>query len=559
MLIIILALCVATSVYVAVRRRDSLSVFLLGMSVCCSMMMAGVIVYIAKMGGMAALNRVFLFLVPQLQTWLQYLPVSMDKIGYVVAVGRSLFPLFAVFTALETTMIVPLRRKKRLAKLLALLLPVGGLVYYYPPLFRVIVRGRFWILRPTIVFSFIWIVLYLLFAAVLLLHEYRSTTLPVFRRNFRHVLLSVASISMLYLCYASKDPAQIYNMFISEYIRLGVASYIRPTMPAVEWVILGLCTVFFVILGGYHTVKYTKLSYDSERQDMILQRKFDTAGMGISVFVHGVKNQLLSSRVLHKKLSRALGADPPDMEAIRRCAAQLNDLNEGMLRRMDELYRAVRESKISLTPMPAEELAQAAVERFHGKYPEQEVRVEVLAPRRVLADAGHLSEALCNLLANGCEAARRREGAEPQLTLRVSGERMWTVFEVRDNGEGIPRELHNRIFEPFFTSKNTNYNWGMGLYYVRRIVKSHLGKLRLESTPGEGTSFFLLLPLYDAREKSDGSDSGDGGGGLPAAARGRGGHRGLAGGHGGGGAGRQRGGDCPPGGIDAVRRDSDGH
>ena len=87
------------------------------------------------------------------------------------------------------------------------------------------------------------------------------------------------------------------------------------------------------------------------------------------------------------------------------------------------------------------------------------------------------------------------------IELLARGERMWTVLEVRDNGKGIPAELQNKIFEPFFTSKNTNYNWGMGLYYVRKIVKSHLGRLRLESRPDQGTSFFIMLPLYDAHEE----------------------------------------------------------
>ena len=85
MLIIVLALCLGTSLFVALRRRDSLSLYLLGMSVSNSIMLAGVIIYIAKMGGIAAMNREFLFLVPQLQTWLQYLAVSMDKLGYLTA------------------------------------------------------------------------------------------------------------------------------------------------------------------------------------------------------------------------------------------------------------------------------------------------------------------------------------------------------------------------------------------------------------------------------------------------------------------------------------------
>ncbi|MFU0831486.1 MAG: Alginate biosynthesis sensor protein kinB [Oscillospiraceae bacterium] len=501
MLIIVLVLCVITSFCVALWRRDSLALYLLGMSVCNSVMLSGVIVYIAKMGGMAALNCVFLFLIPKIQTWLQYMPISMDKLGYYVAVGRSLFPMFALYTALDTTMIGVLRRRLKYIRLLVAILPVGSLIYYYPPLFRMLVRGRFWLLKPTIVFSFSWIVAYLLIAMILLVYEYRCISILMFKKNFQHVLLSFGSISLLYLLYASKDPAQIYNMFITEYIRLGIASYIRSTMPAVEWLILCLCTVFFVVLGSYNMVRYTRISYDDEQQDMILQRKFDAAGMGASVFVHGMKNQLLSSRVLHKKLTRTLSTEPVNIEDVRRYVGQLNELNEGMLQRMDELYRLIRESSISLRPVSLSLLVNAAVDRFHAKYPEQKITVEMLTQREVLADLGHLSEAVCNLLCNGYEAAVQAGRDEPQVILRLSGERMWTVIEVSDNGPGISNEMRNKIFEPFFTNKNTNYNWGMGLYYVRKIVKSHLGRIRLESRPGAGTSFFILLPRFDTCQK----------------------------------------------------------
>lgn len=105
MLILVLILCLATSLYVALRRKDSLSLYLLGMSVCNLVMFAGIIVYIAAIGGTAAQQREFLFLVPKLQVWLHALPIPMDRLGYVVAVGRSLFPLFALQAALEATMI----------------------------------------------------------------------------------------------------------------------------------------------------------------------------------------------------------------------------------------------------------------------------------------------------------------------------------------------------------------------------------------------------------------------------------------------------------------------
>ena len=559
MLILVLILCLATSLYVALRRKDSLSLYLLGMSVCNLVMFAGIIVYIAAIGGTAAQQREFLFLVPKLQVWLHALPIPMDRLGYVVAVGRSLFPLFALQAALEATMIPALRRRMKSLRLAACVVPALSLVYYYPAVFRTVVSGRFWLLPLTIHVSLTWIILYLAAAGLLFFQEYHATTMPVFKRNTRYVLLSFASISTLYLLYASKDPAQIYNMFISEYIRLGISSYISGALPALGWIILGLCTVFFVVLGSYNLVRYTQLTYDDTRQDMILKRKFDAAGTGVSVFVHGVKNQLLSSRVLHKKLSRALAGDPPDMAQVRACAVQLNELNEGMLRRMDELYRTVKNNSIALTAVPVEGL----VERFHGKYPGQPVRLDVGTDRLVLADLSHLSEAVCNLLCNGYEAAVQAGREEPQVVLRVRAERMWTVLEVEDNGPGIPPERQGKIFEPFVTSKNTNYNWGMGLYYVRKIVRSHLGRLRLESRDGEGARFQIMLPLYDPRQKErshNGKDNpGDGGGGLPPAAGGllRRGIRPER--YGGGGLRRLRRGDRFPGGHRPLRRDSDGH
>ena len=84
MLILVLILCLATSLYVALRRKDSLSLYLLGMSVCNLVMFAGIIVYIAAIGGTAAQQREFLFLVPKLQVWLHALPIPMDRLGYVI-------------------------------------------------------------------------------------------------------------------------------------------------------------------------------------------------------------------------------------------------------------------------------------------------------------------------------------------------------------------------------------------------------------------------------------------------------------------------------------------
>ena len=497
-LLVVLVLCLGTAVYVLFRRRDFLAACFLGMTLSASIMLAGIIVYIAKMGGLAAMDRTFLFLFPSLQRWLQFLPISMNLLGYVVAVGRCLFPMFVLLAALDVTMIGFIRRRLRLFRVLAGIIPVCFLVYYFPGVFRPLVQGRFWLLTAMLPVSLAWIVVYLLLALVLMAQEYLATTIPFFKRNLRYVLLATVSIAALYFLYATKDPAQIYNMFIGEYIRLGITSYISPTLSGLGWLILGLCTAFFVVIGSYGMVRYVQIDYNEDKEELSLQRKFDAAGLGISVFVHGIKNQLLSSRVLHKKLSRALESDPPDLEQVRTCAVQLRELNEGMLGRMDELYRTVKNNALTLSPVGVDQVVWSAIQRFHGKYPDGQVEVHLETDRLVLADLGPLSEALYNLMTNGYEAALQASRERPLVEVTTRAARMWTILEVRDNGGGIPEENQTKIFDPFFTSKNTNYNWGMGLYYVHRIVKSHWGRIRLESQVGKGTTFFVMLPLFDA-------------------------------------------------------------
>ena len=66
-----------------------------------------------------------------------------------------------------------------------------------------------------------------------------------------------------------------------------------------------------------------------------------------------------------------------------------------------------------------------------------------------------------------------------------------------------------QIFEPFYSSKNTNFNWGMGLYHVRTIVRSHLGTLRVENQKDGGAAFFILLPRYDGRTRREGKHKND--------------------------------------------------
>lgn len=109
-----------------------------------------------------------------------------------------------------------------------------------------------------------------------------------------------------------------------------------------------------------------------------------------------------------------------------------------------------------------------------------------------------LNQLCLNLLKNGLQALEKT-GGTVTVTIRREGPRV--LLRVHDDGPGIPRETQEKLFEPFFTTKAPGKGTGLGLAICRRVVESHGGEIRVDSTPERGTTFSVLLPA-----KSDAGD-----------------------------------------------------
>lgn len=498
MLVLIVVLMIISTVVIAASRKDRLSFYLIGLCASLVVMMCGIITYIAKMGGYDSAKIVFLFLMPSIQKMLRDSAIPLGQLGYLVAIGRCMFPLFLVYIGIYHTHITWVRRHEKALCRGHLAITLVFLIYYFPAVFRGIVDGKYDILVSIRRVILLWIVFCICEAMFLMGQEYYAITSPYFKRNYRFVLLAMISVTALYAMYAIQDPGQIYWFYVSEYVRIGSLSYLQAVLSnRLGWLLIAACTVFFVGLGTVNLISFSRVGQSEHQEEAVLQRKFDTASMGASVFVHSVKNQLLSARVINKKLGQELAKEQPDMERVKELSQKLSGMNETMLQRMEELYRNIKVNYISLTPIDSQELVQAALDRLHQKYPEAEVTVDMQTQDMVLVDRTHMAEALYNLLTNAWESACAVEHKDKPIVLfTVRGERLWLDFDIADNGCGMSRAQQKRIFDPFYTSKNTNFNWGMGLYYVRQITRSHLGHMQIRSVEGRGSTFTIMLPRY---------------------------------------------------------------
>lgn len=113
---------------------------------------------------------------------------------------------------------------------------------------------------------------------------------------------------------------------------------------------------------------------------------------------------------------------------------------------------------------------------------------------KVLADFDHMSQVFLNLILNACQAMP--EGGTLRLALHSTD----TTVEltVQDTGCGIPQEQLSKIFDPFFSTKPVGEGTGLGLTVVHGILQEHQGAIRVESVPGQETTFIVSLPIHSA-------------------------------------------------------------
>jgi CheY-like chemotaxis protein/anti-sigma regulatory factor (Ser/Thr protein kinase) len=119
---------------------------------------------------------------------------------------------------------------------------------------------------------------------------------------------------------------------------------------------------------------------------------------------------------------------------------------------------------------------------------------------QVFADQHQVQQVLLNLVINAEQAMLSTNG-HGTIVVRTwhDADRETVVLEINDDGPGIPDDLQPKIFDPFFTTKEVGKGTGLGLTVAYAIVQEHGGRIRLESRPNKGASFYVEMPVTGAR------------------------------------------------------------
>jgi two-component system sensor kinase FixL len=245
----------------------------------------------------------------------------------------------------------------------------------------------------------------------------------------------------------------------------------------------------------YFTGIIRDITEAKEMEERLLQsERLAAVGNTVTHIAHEIKNPLLVIGGFARQLLKATKLDDKAKQKLAIVAEEVGRL-EGMVAEMRDF---VRPSSAQKSPGDLESLISQVVEFFQENFREHRIRVrrrQDSSLPEMRFDPQQIRQVLINLFKNAVEAMPR--GGELVITTRVVGPNV--EVSVTDTGEGMAPEVAANIFTPYFTTKEKGT--GLGLAICNFIVKEqHGGCIMVESTPGQGSTFTIQLPLAEASQ-----------------------------------------------------------
>ncbi len=190
---------------------------------------------------------------------------------------------------------------------------------------------------------------------------------------------------------------------------------------------------------------------------------------------------------LANQVERRLAEDPAAQEKLQIIQREVKRL-ESFLGELRDFLRPVQPCKhrIDLNQV-IQDVQVLMIEAAREKRIEIEQRLDPRLPK-IEADPNQLEQVLVNLIKNALEATE--ENGRIVVSSGSRDEQVW--FSVQDTGKGMPAEVMDKIFHPFFTTKDKGT--GLGLAVIHKIITDHHGTITVDSASGEGSTFTVRLP-----------------------------------------------------------------
>ncbi|MBD1382246.1 sensor histidine kinase [Metabacillus arenae] len=309
-----------------------------------------------------------------------------------------------------------------------------------------------------------------------------------FMRNYTlFSLLSLLPLAIIHYLLFSWAPENLvkttYSMQFRNYLQPDFKLYLveLQLFPFVTLLSLG-----FMIFNVY---KYNSIESYHRDLNVLINRKIDTASLGIRAFTHSVKNHLLAIQSETEFLYDRFKDDEEALYSLSLIQSSCEQSFQSINHSAEMLKHITLNMKPSLLDVPVEK----AIKGFQPL--KKNIRIYLEKPQKsikVYLDEKLIIEVIHNMIKNSIEAIGDRNGA---IYLEIKQVDDWGVLSITDDGPGIETENLNEVFTPFYSTKSPVTNWGIGLSFCHKIITAHDGKVEINSQKGKGTQINIFFPL----------------------------------------------------------------
>ena len=256
--------------------------------------------------------------------------------------------------------------------------------------------------------------------------------------------------------------------------------------------------------------KRKRIEEELQRRDAELAHaaRLNTLGEFMTGITHEIRQPLHAISTFASACQKALQADSPLMPAdLMHWTAQISKQANrvaAIIHRLGRLAR--RNTDVKETQFSLNDLVQETLEMLASEIRRQKIRLEVrlsdVVPR-VVGDDVQIAQVIVNLVRNAMDAMAETPASRRRLSIRTAViDRNCVELAIEDAGVGFSEDRAEKIFEPFYTTKANGM--GIGLAICRSIAQAHRGYLFGSSSPGNGATFCLQLPLKPQSDSDDG-------------------------------------------------------
>ena len=322
----------------------------------------------------------------------------------------------------------------------------------------------------------------------------QSMLIELQSKNFREAYFDTANNRNISIPILPESTADLPILPANENLYITITDFYSTVRRSQIWMMLASGAFTIIVIAAFFLTVKTIIN---QRNLSKIKNDF------VNNMTHELKTPLATISLAVDALQNSKVVGNP--EKSNYFSSIIRQENKRMNKHVETILQAAlmdkQELKLNFMPLHAHEVIQKVMNTFTLQLDEKQATAEMHLNAKndlVNADENHFTNLINNLVDNAIKYSKENL----HLTITTHCTSKYLVIQVQDNGIGMSKETVKRIFEKFYRAHTGNVHnvkgFGLGMSYVKSVVDAHKGKIKVESTPGKGSTFIVDIPVYKA-------------------------------------------------------------